>query len=649
LIEKVITLAVNLTPIALVGAGGIGKTCVALTVLHDSRIKGRFGDNRRFIRCDRFPPSYAHFVDRLSKVVGAGIENPEDFSLLRPFLSSKEMLIILDNAESVLDPRGKGAQEIYAVVEELSQFQTVCLCITSRISTVPPHCERLVISTLSFEAACNVFYSIYNDGGRSDIITDLLQRLDFHALSITLLATVAFHNMWGHDRIAKEWDTRRTQLLRTDYNESLAATIELSLTSPTFRGLGPDARDLLSVVAFFPQGIGENNLDWLFPTVPNRTEVFDKFCVLSLTYRSDGFFTMLAPLRDYLSPKDPKSSPFLRMTKEIYFTRMSVNIDPNEPNFGETRWITSEDINVEYLLDVFTTIDADSYSVWSACFNFMGHLYWHKKRPTILQPKIEGLPDGHGTKPACLSLLSWLFYSVGNYPESKRLISHALKLYRAWGDDYEVAQALRHLSDTNRLMDLHDEGIHQAKEALEICGRLGNTAEQAHSLIYLALLLCKDQQLDLAEEAAFRAINLLPEKGKQYLVCGSHRLLGYIYQSKGETERAIHHDEVALGIASSFDWRDHLFWVHYKLAGLFRNEGRLEDAQAHVERAKSHTVNSTYYLGYAMEEQASLWYGQHRLGEARSEALRAADVYEKLGAVKGVEECRKLLRWIEEE
>jgi hypothetical protein len=68
---------------------------------------------------------------------------------------------------------------------------------------------------------------------------------------------------------------------------------------------------------------------------------------------------MLAPLRDYLSPRDPKTSSLLCATKERYFTRMSVIINPDKPNFGESRWITSEDVNVEHLLDVFTTIDAE--------------------------------------------------------------------------------------------------------------------------------------------------------------------------------------------------------------------------------------------------------------------------------------------------
>ena len=646
LVEKIVDLTENHTPIALIGAGGIGKTSIALAILHHDRIKQRFGHHRRFIRCDQFPASSAHLLRQLSNAIGAGVENPKDLTPLRKFLSSNEILMVLDNAESILDPQGADARKIYTVVEELSQFGNICICITSRISTTPPNCKRFDVPTLSMDATCDTFYRIYDSGDRSDLVSCILEQLDFHPLSITLLATVAHQNKWDTNRLSREWERRRTSVLQTKHSNSLAAAIELSLASPMFLELGPDARVLLEIVAFFPQGVDENNLEWLFSTISNRTDIFDNFCILSLGYRSNGFLTMLAPLRDYLSSKDPGASPLLCATKERYFDRMSVTIDPDEPDFEESLWITSDDVNVEHLLDVFTTIDRNSEGVWDACNNFMLHLFWHKPRLTVLRPKIEGLPDNHPTKPRCLIILAKLFGSVGNWVERKRLLVCALDLWRERGGDDLVALALMSLSDTNRAIGLHEEGIQQAGEALEIYERLGETGQQADCLIKLASLLSSDKQFDAAEEAAFRAIDLLPEEGDQYRVCQSHRALGNVYQSKGEIEKAIHHFEVSLGIASAFNWNDDLFWAHYRLAHLFCNEGRFDDAQAHTERAKSHAVNK-YHLGLAVELQARIWYSQDRLEEAKSEALRAADIYDKLEAPNDAEDCRELLWAIE--
>ena len=632
---------------ALIGPGGIGKTSIALTVLHHDRIRERFGDNRRFIRCDQFPASRAHFLSRLSKAVGSGAENPEDLIPLRPLLSSGRMILFLDNAESVLDPRGTNAQEIYAVVEELGQFGNICLCITSRVSTVPPDCKRVEIPTLSLDAACHTFYRIYDSHGPSNQVDNILEQLDFHPLSITLLATVAHHSKWGIDRLTKEWEAQRTGMLHTQHNKSLAATIELSLTSPMFQELGPDARDLLGVVAFFPQGVDENNLDWLFPNIPDRTNVFDIFCILSLTYRSNGFIRMLAPLRDHLSPKDPISSPVLRATKDYYFRRLSIDVYPGKPGYEEARWITSEDVNVEHLLDVFTSADPNSVDIWAACGNFMEHLFWHKSRLVVLGQKIEGLPDHHPSKPQCLFQLSSLFSSVGNYVEQKRLLVHTLKIWRERGNDLQVALTLLLLAEPNRAADLWEEGVEQVKEAFEIFKRLGHTTGQADSLRFLASLLENGNQPNAAEEAALQAIDLLREKDEQFRLCVCHRALGTIYLSSGKTEEAINHLETALEIASSFNWHSQLFSIHYTLATQFLNEGRPDDAHTHLGYAKSHTADRPYNLALAMELQALVWYAQGRLNEAESEALRCADVYEKLGATKDVEDCRAILRGIE--
>jgi tetratricopeptide (TPR) repeat protein len=557
------------------------------------------------------------------------------------------MVIVLDNAESILDSEGKDAQEIYTAVEELSHFKNIWLCITSRVTTIPPNCEALKIPTLSMDAARDTFYRIYRHGERSDPVCEILERLDFHPLSVTLLATVAQHNGWDTGRLTKEWERRRTGVLHAKHKGSLADTIELSLASPSFQELSPDARDLLGVVAFFPQGVNEDNLNWLFPTIPNRTSVFDTFCILSLTYRSNGFVTMLAPLREHLCPKDPRSSPLLCMTKENYFHRLSVEVYPGKPGYDEAQWITSEDVNVEHLLDVFTTIDASSREVWTACHHFMEHLAWHKRRLTVLGEKIKELPDDHPSKAKCLPRLAWLFHNAGNYVESKQLLIHALKLWREQEDGFWLAETLWSLSRVNRSLGLSKEGVQQVKEALGIYERLGDIWGQARSLRMLALLLKKDGQLGAAEGVASEVIDRFPGRGEQFEVCECHRVLGEVCESKGETEKAINYLKVALGIASSFNWDFQLLWIHFTLAQLFFNEDKFDDAHTHIERAKSHAVNNPYHLGRAVAQQAWFWYRQRKLEEARSAASDAVDIYERLGATKDVVDCRNFLQMVE--
>ena len=230
------------------------------------------------------------------------------------------MILVLDNAETILDPHAQDAHAIYLVIEELSRFPNLCLTITSRLSTIPPDCKRIDVPTLSKDAAQEIFYRIYPEGERSKLVERLLERLDFHPLSITILATVASQKLWDYHRILTEWEKQKVKVLQTGHrSQSLAATIEVCLDSPTFKELGPQAREVLGIVAFFPQGIDEKKLDWLFPDILDRDNIIDTFCMLSLTSRYKGFVTMLAPLREYLRPTDLSSPSLIWEVKGCYF------------------------------------------------------------------------------------------------------------------------------------------------------------------------------------------------------------------------------------------------------------------------------------------------------------------------------------------
>jgi len=275
---------------------------------------------------------------------------------------------------------------------------------------------------------------------------------------------------------------------------------------------------------------------------------------------------MLAPLRDYFCPKEPSSSPLLRTTKEQYFHRLSVGVDPGQPSFEEARWIMSEDVNVEHLLNVFTSIDTDSIDVWTVCSYFMEHIYWHKPRLVVLGLKIEGLPDDHPSKPECLFRLSWLFTSVGNNVKRKRVLVHALELWRERG----------------------------------VSSTLQKKPHHAQSIFWLNLAINSRSVIVTVSSAIYVA----PRVRQRRLSITSRQPSGLRLPSIG----------TIISFGSITTWRS-----------CFPTQ---EDLTTHtgVSNGLSHTRSITH----------TTW------------VLRAADIYERLGAARDLEDCRALLQEIEE-
>jgi hypothetical protein len=78
------------------------------------------------------------------------------------------------------------------------------------------------------------------------------------------------------------------------------------------------------------------------------------------------------------------------------------------------------------------------------------------------------------------------------------------------------------------------------------------------------------------------------------------------YLNPKEKKKAIRHFETAIGIASPFHRHNDLFWNHFSLVKLFRDEGEFDDANIHAEQTKLHSVNGIFKLGRAMQMQAGI-------------------------------------------
>jgi hypothetical protein len=70
IVDEILFLTDQVASTALYGSIGVGKSFVALTVLHHDRTKATFGRNRHFMRCDDITNSLEGFLERLSDAIG---------------------------------------------------------------------------------------------------------------------------------------------------------------------------------------------------------------------------------------------------------------------------------------------------------------------------------------------------------------------------------------------------------------------------------------------------------------------------------------------------------------------------------------------------------------------------------------------------
>jgi AAA+ superfamily predicted ATPase len=89
--------------IAILGAGGMGKTSLARAILHHPEVTARYEQTRIFVACDTVTTSV-----QLAGLIGAHIGLKPGKDLTRPvvqhLLCSAPSLLILDNLETVWEP-----------------------------------------------------------------------------------------------------------------------------------------------------------------------------------------------------------------------------------------------------------------------------------------------------------------------------------------------------------------------------------------------------------------------------------------------------------------------------------------------------------------------------------------------------------------
>ncbi|KAJ7131136.1 hypothetical protein C8R44DRAFT_55600 [Mycena epipterygia] len=526
--EIVVSLTQQSAHIAILGAGGIGKTSLSRAALHHPDVSAKY-EHRFFVAADSATTSI-----ELAALTGShlGLKPGKDLTkaVVRYLSTSPPCLLVLDNLETPWEPlesRG-GVEEFLSL---LTGIPHLALIITMRGAERPakvrwtrPFLEPL--KPLSYTAARQTFIEIADDFHDPKDIDQLLQLTDNMPLAVDLIAHLVDYE--GCSNVLARWESEKTSLIATghDKKSSLDASIIMSLASPR---MTPGAKDLLRLLSILPDGLSDAEL------VESELPIQDPLkCRATLLRTSLAYFDdqqrlkSLVPVREHIYTFSPPSQPLFHPLRKYFESLLDLykkyyglpqnkkiikQITANLGNLHQLLQLGLHLGNAEVVDTIKCTLSLNTFQrlTGHGCTVLMDYIPAVMPQPCDHQLEaryvIEALHtmDRHPhADPQSLvqkgmahvnhinePVLEARFHiAVGNYSRdsngdpniSRQSYEKALSLAKFCGDSRQQSAALMQLADLQVAMcDYHGARL-RVREAQEIAQLSGNVYEEAIAL-----------------------------------------------------------------------------------------------------------------------------------------------------------------------
>ncbi|KAJ7882911.1 P-loop containing nucleoside triphosphate hydrolase protein [Mycena leptocephala] len=312
--------------IAILGAGGMGKTSLARTALHHADIAITY-KHRFFVPCDSATTSIeiaALIGDHIGLIPGKDLTQP----VLNYFIRKPTCLLILDNLETVWEPL-----EFRRGVEELLSWLTdiphLALVITMRGAERPAKVRWTQpflppLQPLSDDAAQQTFFDIADDFHEPKEIEQVLHMTHNMPLAVNLIAHLVEHE--GCSSVLARWESEKTSLLSVghDRRSNLDISIGISLSSPRLTS-SPGAMDLLRLLSILPDGL--SNIELMQSSLPIPDILACKTVLLGtcLAYQDDKKrLKSLVPVREHMQYFHPPPLSLIRPLQNHFHTLLDL-------------------------------------------------------------------------------------------------------------------------------------------------------------------------------------------------------------------------------------------------------------------------------------------------------------------------------------
>ncbi|KAJ7259809.1 P-loop containing nucleoside triphosphate hydrolase protein [Mycena rebaudengoi] len=305
--------------VAILGAGGMGKTNLATAALHDPQVEAKYS-HRYFVPCQS-SSTCTHLVAAIADCIGVE-KGPNLSKAIAHYLAhSPASLLVLDNLETAWEPLSS-RPEVEEFLSLLTNASQLGLMITLRGAERPSKVKwtrpfLAPLDPLSISAALQTFIDVADDSHNESKVQQLLDLTGNLPLAVSLIAGVASHE--GCDAALSRWKSENTHMLSEGYDQrsNLDISIMLSFTSSRMTS---GAQELLSIMSILPDGLTDADLVQVKLPIPDILTCKTTLIRTSLAFiGQDQRLKVLVPIREHvLNIHPPSNRSKLRLRKYFH-------------------------------------------------------------------------------------------------------------------------------------------------------------------------------------------------------------------------------------------------------------------------------------------------------------------------------------------
>ncbi|KAJ7266710.1 hypothetical protein C8J57DRAFT_1617923 [Mycena rebaudengoi] len=286
--------------IAILGAGGMGKTSLATVALHNPQVEAKYS-HRYFIPCHS-SPTCTELAATISDHIGLEKGSNMAKKVAYYFAHAPPSLLVLDNLET--------PWEALSARSEVEEFLSLL--------TDAPHLG-LMITLRGAEHPGKVKWTrpSWPLSSHFPIIKELLELTGNLPLAVSLIASVASSE--GCAKALSRWKLESTWILSDGYDQRSSLDISIMLSYTSSR-MTPGAQELLSILSMLPDGLADADLVQAKLPIPDILSCKATLIQTALAFvGEDQHLKVLVPIREHiLSIHPPQNILKLKLREHFH-------------------------------------------------------------------------------------------------------------------------------------------------------------------------------------------------------------------------------------------------------------------------------------------------------------------------------------------